>query len=140
MDTPKSFAELIHSEEELLKQLLWVSQRQIEIVNMGNMSVLLQHLGQRERLWDEFDLLEKQLAPHKGISPEQRTWINADERQATESALNRCKELLEQIMANDHVSLTKTEEDKDKLEKDIRRIQLAATVAPAYAKQSQLQR
>jgi hypothetical protein len=140
MDTPKSFAELIHSEEELLKRLLWVSQRQIEIVNMGNMSVLLQHLEQRDRLWDEFDLLEKQLAPHKAIPPEQRIWHCTEEREATESARVRCKELLEQIMANDQISLTKTEEDKNKLEKDIRRIQLAATVAPAYAKQSQLQR
>ena len=135
-----TFFELIRGEEELLKRLLLVSQRQLEIVDMGNASVLVQHLEQRERLWQEFELLERQLAPHKGIPPEMRVWKSAEERQLTELSLNRCKTLLEEIMANDQISLAKAAEQKDKAEKDLRRVQLATTVAPAYAKQSQIQR
>ena len=134
-----TFSELIRGEEELLKRLLLVSQRQLEIVDMGNASILVQYLGQRERLWHEFELLEQQLAPHKGIPPEKRIWRNAEERQLTESALNRCKVLLEEIMANDQISLVKAAEQKDKAEKDLRRVQLSKNVVPAYAKQSRLQ-
>ena len=135
-----SFSELIRNEEELLKRLLSVSQRQVEIVDMGNATVLVQHLEQRERLWQEFELLERQLMPHKGVPPERRVWKSAEERQLTELSLNRCKMLLEEIMANDQISFAKATEQKDKAEKDLRRVQLATTVAPAYAKQSQMQR
>jgi hypothetical protein len=134
-----TFTELILSEEELLKRLLLVSQRQLDIVDMGNAGVLVQFLVQRERLWNEFEQLEQQLAPHKRIPPEEREWKSNEERQLTELAVNRCKTLLEKIMANDEISLEKAAAQKDKAEKDLRRVQLAATVAPAYAKQSQMQ-
>ena len=106
---------------------------------MGNAAVLVQHLEQRNRLWQEFELLERQLTPHKGIPSENRIWNSAEERQLTEMSLNRCKTLLEKIMANDQISLDKAAEQKDKAEKDLRRVQLATTVVPAYAKQSLIQ-
>jgi len=134
------FSELIRHEEELLNRLLLISQRQVEIVNLGNATVLVQHLEQRERLWQEFELLEKQLTPHKGVPPESRVWKSAEERQLTEVSLNRCKTLLEEIMANDQISFAKAAEQKEKAEKDLRRVQLATTVVPAYAKQSLIQR
>jgi hypothetical protein len=134
-----SFSELIRSEEELLQRLLVVSQRQLEIVELGNSSLLVQHLTRRERLWNEFELLEQKLTPFKGIPAEKRVWESADERLLTESALNHCKTLLEEIMANDQISLEKAAELKDKAEKDMRRVQLSRNVVPAYAKQSQLQ-
>jgi hypothetical protein len=133
-----SFPELIKSQEELLTRLLLVSQRQLEIVELGSPSVLVDYLGQRERLWHEFEVLDRQLAPHKGIPLEQRPWQSADERQTTESALNRCEELLKQILANDEMSFTKLAEQKEKAEKDLRRVRLSMTAVPAYARQSQL--
>ena len=133
-----SFSELIRREEELLKRLLLVSHRQLELVQAGNGTVLIQHLGKRQQLWNEFERLEEQLAPHKGIPPERRVWKSAEERNLTEAALNRCKTLLEQIMANDKISLEKTAEQKDKAEKDLRRIQAGKPGAIAYLKQSRL--
>ena len=135
-----SFPELIRSEEEILKRLLLVSRRQLELAQAGNGTALNQHLERRQQLWNEFELLEQQLASHKGISPEQRSWKTAEERKQTEAALNRCKTLLEEIMANDEQSLAEVAEQKDKAENDLRRIQLSANVAPAYMKQSRQQR
>jgi len=132
----RSFAELIRNEEEILKRLLLVSQRQLEIVEEGNVTVLIQHLGARQQLWSEFELLEQQLGPHKGIAPESRVWQSAAERQLTESALNRCKELLERILENDQICLTKTAAQKDEVEKQLNRVQRGGNVALAYLKQS----
>ena len=136
---PPSFSELIRREEELLKRLLLVSQRQWELTQAGNGTVLVQHLERRAQLWNEFELLEQQLAPHKGIPPERRVWTSTEERSLTELALNRCKTLLEQIMENDEKSLEKAAEQKDKAEKDLRRLQVGKTAAPAYLKQSRQQ-
>jgi len=54
--------------------------------------------------------------------------------------VNRCKELLLEIYANNQKSLTIGEELKEKVEKDLRRVQQAKNAAPAYMKQSQIQR
>ena len=131
-----TFPELIRNEEMLLRRLLAASQRQLEIVESGNAAVLVEHLGQRERLWREFEQLEQELAHHKGIPSERRVWKNADERKMTEMVLNQCKALLEEILANDQISMTKAAELKDKAEKDLRRVQLAKNGALNYAKQS----
>jgi len=135
-----TFPELIRSQEELLRRLLAASQQQLEVVERGDPVILVQFLEQRSRLWFEFEQLEQQLAPYKGIPPEQRVWRTPEERQVTESALNRCKELLQAILTNQQISLTKGEALKEKVEKDLRRVQRAKNAAPAYAKQSQMLR
>ena len=131
-----SFSELIRREEEFLKRLLVVSQRQLELAQAGSGTILNQLLERRERLWNEFEQLEEQLAPHKRVPPEQRIWKSPEERQLTESALNRCKALLEEIMANDQISLEKVEKHKNKAEQDFRRVQLTKPAATKYLKQS----
>jgi len=133
-----TFSELIRSEEEILLRLLYASQRQLELAESGSGSVLIQHLEKRQQLWNEFELLEQQLTPHKGVSPECRIWKSPEERQLTESALNRCKELLEQILKNDEESLAKTAAKKDEVEQHLQRLRRGANAVPAYAKQSQL--
>ena len=135
-----TFPELIRSQEEVLRRLLLVSQHQLEIVERGDPTVLLIYLEQRNQLWGEFELLDEQLAPHKVVPPAQRVWKSAEERQLTELALKRSEELLKEIMANDQISFAKAEELKNKVEKDLRRVQLGKAAALPYAKQSQIQR
>ena len=131
-----TFAELIRSQEELLQRLFLVSQRQLEIVQAGDGAILLLHLGKRQQLWNEFELLGQQLAPHWEVPPEQRVWSSPGERQMTEAAFNRCKELLEAILANDETSLTQATELMDEVKEQLRRIQQGGHVAAAYGRQS----
>ena len=131
-----SFPDLIRSEEELLRRLLLVSQRQLEIVQAGDGALLLQHLGKRQQLWNEFKLLEQQLEPFKGIPPEQRVWKSSDERQMTEAVLNRCKDIMAEILANDEVCIAQAAEQKDEAAEQLRRIQQGGSVAVAYGRQS----
>jgi len=131
-----SFSELIRNEEELLRRLLLVSQRQLEIVQSGDGTSLLLHLGKRQQLWNEFELLEQQLAPYKGIPPERRVWKSAEERAMTEAALNRCKELMAEMLAYDESSMTQAAAHKDEAAEQLRRIQQNGSVAVAYGRQS----
>jgi hypothetical protein len=100
-----TFSELIRNEEAILERLLVASLLQRELVRDGNIDVLIQHLEQRQQLWNEFELLERQLTPHKQILLKQRVWKSAEEHQTTKAALNRCKELLDRILENDQICL-----------------------------------
>ena len=133
-----TFSELIRGEEEILKRLLLVSERQVELAQDGNATALTEYLRQRLLLWHEFETLEQQLEPHKGIPPEQRKWKNDRERQMTAEALDRCKVLMEQILANDQVSLDTTAAKMKEVDEQRQRVERGATVAPAYMRQSQL--
>ena len=108
-------SELIRNEEELLKRLLVVSLLQLELVQDGNMILLIQHLGLRQQLWNDFEALEQQLEPYKGIPPKRWDWQSTEERQLTVSALNRCRELMEKIRGNDLMSMMLLAKQKDKL-------------------------
>ena len=123
-----------------MRQLLWASQHQLEVVEQGDPTILVLHLERRNQLWGEFELLDKQLTPHKGIPLAQRVYKSADERELTELLLQRCQELLDEIMANDQISMAKAEELQKKVEQDLRRVQAAKSSAPAYLRQSKIQR
>jgi hypothetical protein len=133
-----TFSELISLEEAVLCRLLLASEKQLELARGGNITLLIRHLGQRERLWHEFEQLEQQLAEHKGILPERRLWTSAEERQMTEAALNRCKELMEKILANDQMSSDTVAEQKQYVEAQIQKVGTTRRVAPEYVRQSKL--
>jgi len=130
-----TFPELIRGQEEVLRRVLQASERQITIVEQGNPTILIEHLGQRKRLWAEFEVLDEQLAPHKGIPPERRIWRNLEERHATEASLARCTILLSEIMTNDETSFAKAVEIKDEREKDLLRIRRGRNAVAGYARQ-----
>ena len=133
-----TFPELIRSEEEMLKRLLLVSQRQMEVVEEGDFTVQLPYLlGKWQQLWNEFELLDRQLAPHKETLPENRVWKSTAERQMTEFAQDRCKELLKTILDNYQICLTKMAAQKDEVAAQLRRIQRGGNTALGYMRQSQ---
>ena len=130
--TMPTFSELIRSEEEVLKRLMLVSQRQLELVEEGDFTVLVELLWRWQQLWKEFELLEQQLVPYKNIPAESRVWKNAAERQTTESALNRSMELLGKILENYQVCMTKTAVQKDEVETQLRRVQRGGNASRGY--------
>ncbi|GHT44533.1 hypothetical protein FACS189454_02230 [Planctomycetales bacterium] len=132
------FSILIHKEEELLKRLLLVSQKQMEIVREGNMTLLLEHLAQRQQLWNEFEELEEELKEHKAVPPEQRVWKTESEKQQTETSLNNCKVLLAEILVNDDISLNETATQKNEIEAQLKRVGRARNVVTAYVKHSNI--
>ena len=105
-----TFAELIRAQEEFLIRLLPLSLRLIETVDVGDTVILIEYLEQRGQFWHEFELLEQQLEPHRNILWEERVWKDSKERQLTKASLNRCMALLDEIMANDQISMAKLEE------------------------------
>ncbi|MDR0870641.1 MAG: hypothetical protein LBN39_07595 [Planctomycetaceae bacterium] len=129
------FSELIRKKEELLHRLLPVSQRQLEIVRSENVDKLLQHLWRKSKLLDELAEIERQLVPFKDIPPEQRVWQNGEERETVCAAIERCNELLEQILELDTVSTEEHAAQKSSTEDELKRVRTASQVHGAYSKQ-----
>lgn len=132
----KKFSGLIRQKEHILMRLVPISVRQLQIVRSGDMTTLLGFLGQKQRVLDEFEEVEKALRPYRETPPEERIWKNEQERIETHRAMERCTAMLEEILRNDTQSSEEIAVQKIELEERIRRLQQGSQVHSQYAKQS----
>ena len=131
-----TFSELIRQKEHLLMRLVPISVRQLEIVQSADVSRLIQLLGQKQQLMYEFEEIERQLAPHREIPPEERVWSDEAERTETGAAINRCAAMLEEILRNDTRSTDELSAQKNVVEEQLRRTRQGAQIHNGYAKQA----
>lgn len=132
----KTFSELIQEEESILTRLFLLSSKQLEIVRDGNITKLLDFLIRKQSVVNEFEQINALLKPFRDIPPEDRQWSSERERQRTEESLERCKEFLEQIVANDELSTGELVEQKYETGRQLRELKKSATVNASYAKQA----
>ncbi|MDR1963618.1 MAG: hypothetical protein LBQ50_07545 [Planctomycetaceae bacterium] len=134
----KTLSELIQQKEELLRRLLPISVRQLEIVRQSDLTTLLPHLARKQRLMNEFEIIEQQLVPFQNIPPEERKWNNKTEQQETSAAIDRCAVMLEEILRNDSTSMDELSVQKTEVEEQLRRVRQGSQVFSAYAKQTNM--
>ncbi len=113
-----------------------ISERQLEIVRSGDVTLLVRLLGLKQQIMYEFEAVEKQLEPFRDTPPEQRVWNDEEERKETGESINRCAALLEEILRNDTLSTTELSAQKDEVEEQIRKTRQGAQVHNGYAKQA----
>ncbi|MDR2641463.1 MAG: hypothetical protein LBC74_01580 [Planctomycetaceae bacterium] len=129
-----SFSELIKFQEGLLMRLAAVSSQQLELVFAGNMTALLQLLGQKYQLLDEYDEIRKALSLHDKVDPDTRQWNNDIERIDAKNSIDHCKQLLDEIMGNDKRSMAEIELRRDELRQEIYRFSRVSHTHLGYAK------
>lgn len=130
------FSELIRREENVLAQLLPFSARQLEIVRGGDTSLLLQFLGRKQSLMDEFESIENELASFQDIPWKERLWTDDREQAETKRAIDRCAALMEKILENDRQSTDELAVEITELQEQIRRIRMSSQAPLVYAKQN----
>ncbi|MGL4594863.1 MAG: hypothetical protein ACRCUY_09065 [Thermoguttaceae bacterium] len=131
-----TFAELIQWKEGILMRLVPISERQLEIVRRGEVTDLLSLLGQKQKIMDEFEDVERQLAPFRNMKPEERQWKDDSERSKTAEAIDRCASMLKQILEHDNISTNETALQRDEIAEQLRRVRQGSNVSQIYAKQS----
>ena len=132
----ESLPELIRAREATLERLLLVSERQLRIVQEGNVSLLLQLLGHKQKLFGEFERIERKLDPHRNIPPEARRWSSEAERKEAEIAIAHCDQLLAEILRFDEQSVQVMSSQKSMVADQIRRVRQGSRLHAAYAKQN----
>lgn len=130
------FSTLIRKKEGILGELLPLSIHQLQLVRRGDITSLLNLLGQKQAVFERFEQIEKELGPFRDIEPGDRQWKNEEERVATAKAIKHCEAMLREIMEHDTQSTEELGVQKKDLEGQIRQVQYGIQVNKGYAKQS----
>ncbi|MDR1479156.1 MAG: hypothetical protein LBJ00_09455 [Planctomycetaceae bacterium] len=129
-----SFSELIKLQEGLLMRLAAVSLQQLELVNASNITTLLQLLGQKYQLLDEYEEIRQALRLHGEVDPDERQWKNDAERADAKNSIEHSRRLLDDIMRNDKQSMDEIELQREELKNEICRFDRISHTQLGYAK------
>jgi hypothetical protein len=97
-------AELIRHKREHLLQLREMGQRQLELIDEGEMTALLEVLTAKQRLLEKLQQIERALDPFRGQDPDRRRWRTGDDRRLCHEQLQHCERLLAEIISQEKCS------------------------------------
>ena len=126
----------MQSRVSILEQLLQVSEKQLHLVQLGDMTLLLQLLARKQKVLEAFEALERQLDPYRNIEPQDRTWTSEQERLDCDAAIQKGRELLAEILKLDQQSETELAQQKDDTLRQMQKMDTTGKAAAVYAKQN----
>ncbi len=90
--------DLICSKRACLEQLREMGLRQMELIESGRMTTLLDLLAHKQQTLTELQQIERALDPFRGQAPEARQWRSEEARRRCADALHACETLLAEIV------------------------------------------
>jgi hypothetical protein len=103
-------------------------------VNASNITALLQLLGRKYQLLDEYEEIKQALNSHGDIEPDKRKWKNDTDRVDAKISIEHSKQLLNDIMRNDKQSIEEIELRRTELKDEICRFDRVSHTQLGYAK------
>jgi hypothetical protein len=131
MDT-EVLAKLIDSKHEMLSQLRQLAIRQLELVEVDDMSRIISLLAVKQRLLNTMDDIEKQLDPFRQQDPEQRIWASPAHRERAREVSARCDAMLQEIMSIERGCESRLHQRRDQAASQIQGMHVAANASTAY--------
>ncbi len=125
-------AQLIDTKVELLSQLRQLAARQVELVEAGDMTRIMNLLAVKQRLLNAVDQIERQLDPFRTEDAEQRAWQSPAHRQRARDASARCDALLQEIMTVERSCEAQLFQRRDQAAEQLQGMHFSAQVASAY--------
>lgn len=96
--TTERLAALVAAKLKILELLVGLAQRQLALVDDGEIADLVKLLAAKQTVLSQLQLLERQLDPFRPQDPEARRWPTADDRSRCQLAAHRCDELLTEAL------------------------------------------
>src|SRR5690606_2690930 len=78
--------------------------RQLSLIHREDMSELLSLLSAKQQLLSRLQVIERQLDPYRGQSPDERQWRSTAVRSRCAQLLDRCEALLAEIVGQEKQS------------------------------------
>ena len=97
MTETEQLAQLLEERHEGLSQLLFLSRRQIELIEHGDLGTLLKVLGAKQQLLTTLQDVERRLDPFRDQQPDQRKWANPESREKYSQLADSSNRLLGEI-------------------------------------------
>ena len=132
-------ADLIHRKHEVLSQLRELARKQLEQIDQGDMTRLLNVLSAKQNLLSQIQQIEQALHPFRDEIPEQRVWRSSEHRQHTAQLSGRCSDLLREIMLMEKQSEPDLIERRDATAGRLRVTANAAEARQAYVQATGMQ-
>jgi len=127
--------QIVQAQIPLLEQILRLSEKQLNIVQLSNMELLIPLLAQKQKVYEMFEELRQQLKPYQNIEPQNRKWESEQERLDCEAAIQKSKELIAAILELERQCHAEMTRQRDDTKRQLQKIGASGKAATAYAKQ-----
>ncbi len=93
--------QLVRARYACLVQLRDLGRRQLELIDQGSVTGLLDVLSVKQKPLSDIQRIEKALDPYRGQDPERRQWRSPQDRAACARLVQQCDALLQEIVVQE---------------------------------------
>ncbi|MGA2065381.1 MAG: hypothetical protein ABSG86_10440 [Thermoguttaceae bacterium] len=129
----ETLARLMRARRACLAGLRDIGKKQIELVEQGNMTALLDVLAAKHRPLAELQRIERALDPFRKQHPEDRCWASPEDRAACARQSDECEALLAEILRQEKQCEQALLRQRGATAARLARLRLAGQVRGAYA-------
>jgi FlgN protein len=126
-------AELIAAKLQVLRVLVRLSRRQVELIGGGDMATLIKLLAAKQTVMNQLQAIERELAPFRGEDPDQRAWRSTAERAACQAQAELAGALLAEALGLEQQAETAMLHRRDHAASALAALQTASDARTAYA-------
>ena len=126
-------AKLIVGKLKILELLVQLAQRQLSLVEEGEIGDLLKLLAAKQTVLGQLQTLERQLDPFRSEDPEERRWATPEHRRECQQHARRCDELVAEAMRLEKRSEAQLIRRRDAAAAVLQGVSAAVDVQSAYA-------
>jgi hypothetical protein len=125
-------ADLIRAKRECLLQVRDYGRKQLELIDQGNMTALLDLLSIKQRSIAQLQRIEKMLDPFRNQDPERRAWSTPEARAACAEHVAECDVLLAEVIKNEKYCETALIRRRDEAADQLQGAHVAGYARQAY--------
>jgi gamma-glutamylcysteine synthetase len=125
-------ADLIRAKRECLLQVRELGRKQMELIEQGNMTALLDLLTVKQRSISQLQRIEKTLDPFRGEDPDERAWAAPEARAACAEMAEQCDVLLAEVIKNEKYCETALVRRRDETANQLQGAHMAGCARQAY--------
>jgi hypothetical protein len=124
--------QLVRAKHACLLRLRGMGQKQLELIEEGNMTGLLDLLSAKQRPLSELRQIEQALGPFRAQDPEQRRWSSPEARDACARTANECENVLREILKREKQCETELVRRRDEAAVRLQGFHVAGQARGAY--------
>ena len=116
-----------------LEQLHALGRRQVELIDQGDMTQLIQVLSAKHNVLAELQQIERRLDPFRGQDPKTREWRSTELRERCAVVVSKSDRLLREILEQEKLAETQLELHRDEAARRLKLAHVAGQARTAYA-------
>jgi hypothetical protein len=125
-------ADLIRAKRSCLIELRDMGRRQLELIDGGDMTTLLDLLAAKQRTINQLQRIERALDPFRKQDAEARRWRTPQDRAACAEQLQHCESLLAEVLSQEKCSESALVRRRDETSARLQGAHLASQARGAY--------